>query len=565
MEQAIFTDIIIIFSVSLVVVYLFNKLKVPAIVGFLFSGILIGPSIAGLISDHHQIEILGEIGVILLLFSIGVEFSVSKLIELRKTILLGGGTQVIATIGITILLMVLLGQQLSNAVFFGFLVALSSTAIVLNMLSSSGAINTKYGQMALGVLIFQDIIIVVMMLLTPMIAGEGGDIGPQLLNLFLKIGGLLVIVFIAGRWVFPFIMLQVARTRIRELFLLSILTIVSLIVLLTHVAGISLALGAFIAGLIVSESDYNHHALASVVPFKDIFSSIFFVSIGMMLDVTFLIDNILTVSIVILVLLAIKFITGSLAALVMKHNLATIITTGFTIIQIGEFSFVLSTVGMQYNLIDGELYQLFLSSAVITMAMTPFLLMLGPKIASKVSHYRNRRLPTDLDSQISDNLSNHLVIIGFGLNGRNVAMAARRAEIPYIIIEMNPDTVRKEKAKGEPIFYGDAQQEEVLNHAKLSKASIAVVAIADSSAIRNIARTIKHVNEKIYLIVRTRFVTEVQELLKIGSDDVIPEEYETALVIFRKVLEQLNMPEAKIHDFVNEIRDNSYEAFRIDK
>lgn len=564
MEQAIFVDIIIIFSVSLVVVYLFNRLKVPAIVGFLFSGILIGPSIAGLISDPHQIEILGEIGVILLLFSIGVEFSISKLIELRKTIILGGGTQVITTIAITIGLMLLLEQQIENAVFFGFLVALSSTAIVLNLLSSSGAINTKYGQMSLGILIFQDIIIVVMMLLTPMIAGQGGDLSTELLNLFLKISGLLIIVFIAGKWLFPYIMIQVARTRIRELFLLSILTIVSLIVLLTHMAGISLALGAFIAGLIVSESDYNHHALASVIPFKDIFSSLFFVSVGMMLDVTFLFSNFFMVLIVIIVLMSVKFITGSLAALVLRHKLATIITTGFTVIQIGEFSFILSTVGMQYGLIDGNLYQIFLSAAVITMTLTPFLIMLGPKVATKISNYKNRSIPVDLDPDVIDTLNNHLVIIGFGLNGRNLALAARQAKIPYIIIEMNPDTVRAEKAKGEPIFYGDAQSEEVLQHAKINKASIAVVAIFDSSAIRNIARTIKHLNEKIYLIVRTRFVSDVNELYKIGSDEVIPEEYETAIVIFKKVLDKLGIDDDNIQDFVTEIRNNCYQVFRKD-
>ena len=284
MTEKLFADVIMIFALSVAVVYICNRIKIPSIIGFLLTGIIAGPHALKLISSVHEVDVFAEIGVVLILFTIGIEFSASRLLRLKKNILLGGSVQVILTIVVIFFISNFSGLETNEAVFLGFLTALSSTAIVLKILQSSGAIDTPQGQIALSILIFQDIIIVPMMLATPLMAGEGGDIAGELFNLALKIIILSAFVVIAGKWLTPFIMLQIARTRIRELFLLSVLTLCSLVVWFTHEAGLSVALGAFIAGLIISETEYNHQALGNIIPFKEVFASFFFVSVGMLLD-----------------------------------------------------------------------------------------------------------------------------------------------------------------------------------------------------------------------------------------------------------------------------------------
>lgn len=287
MEIEILNDILIIFAIAIAVLFISNRLHIPTIVGFLLTGVVAGPYGLSLIKGLHEVEILAEIGVLFLLFTIGIEFSLKHLIQIRKSVLLGGSLQVVLTILVTYFIAKELGRSTETAVFWGFFVALSSTAIVLKVFQERGEIDSPHGRTALSILIFQGIIIVPMMLFTPILAGKAENVTFSILFLLLKVVGIILLVWICSKWVVPYIMTQIAKTRLRELFIMSIFVLGFGVDWLTANLGLWLALGAFLAGLIISESEYSHHVLANVIPFKDVFTSFFFVSIGMLLNVLY--------------------------------------------------------------------------------------------------------------------------------------------------------------------------------------------------------------------------------------------------------------------------------------
>lgn len=564
-EIPLLNDIVIIFGLSILVIFVFNKIKIPPIVGFLLTGIIAGPYGLGLVKAKSEVEILAEIGVILILFAIGLEFSIGKLMRIRRNILLGGSAQVLLTIAAFFMISFFRGSAGNEAIFIGFLTALSSTAIILKLFQSKALMDSPQGKIGLSILIFQDIIILPMFLLTPILAGQSGDITTAILILIGKVVGIIVFLYVSIKYIMPGLIYNVAKTRIKEMFILSILVICLFIVWLSALAGISLALGAFLAGLIISETDYSTEAISFVEPFRDVFSSFFFVSIGMLLNINFFIENITFVLSVTGLIILIKFFTASGASLILGYPIRISIIVGLSLAQIGEFSFVLSKFGLDVGLIDENFYQRFLAVAVLSMSVTPFIFELAPKLAEKLSRTKllkklDKKDTMDVPEEFQS--MNHLVIIGYGLNGSNLAKVSKASGIEYVIIEMNPETVKHEKAKGEPIFYGDATKEGVLHHAGVDKARVCVIAISDPVAIRKIAETVKHENPEIYLIVRTRYVQEVDALYKLGADEVIPEEFETSVEIFTRVLNRYLVPREQISKFISEIRSDGYKIFR---
>ena len=384
MEIPLLTDIVIIFGLAVAVLLLFQLLRLPAVVGLLLTGILAGPYGFGLIKAIHEVEVLAEIGVILLLFTIGIEFSFKKLIEIKKQVVIGGAVQV----GLTILTVFFIARQLGlsspEAVFYGFLVSLSSTAIVLRMIQERAEVDTPHGRAGLGILLFQDVIIVPMILITPMLAGgQPGEIDSDIFIIAAKGIAIISLVPVAAKWLMPWLLHQVARTRSKELFLLSIVAICLAIAWITSNAGLSLALGAFIAGLIISESEYSHQALGNILPFRNVFTSFFFVSIGMLLDTGFLINNPVSILIVSAGVLILKALIACSAAILLGLPLRSGILAGLSICQVGEFSFILSRTGLEHGLFADH-YQLFLAVAVLTMAATPFIISLAPRFADLI-------------------------------------------------------------------------------------------------------------------------------------------------------------------------------------
>ena len=566
MEIPILKDIIIIFALSIAVIFVFSRIHLPSIVGFLLTGVLVGPYGLKLIGAVHEVEILAEIGVVLLLFTIGIEFSLKNLSRARKAIFAGGSLQVVITGLVGFVIAWRAGYSIASAVFFGFLLALSSTAIVLKLLQDRAEIVSPHGRTSLSVLIYQDIIIVPMILVTPLLAGGKGNLGVEMLSLAAKLV-VVVLLLIAGyKWVVPFVLHQAAHTRSRELFILTVMVLCFGVAWVTHSLGLSLALGAFMAGLIISESPYSHHAIGYILPFKDLFTSLFFVSIGMLLNVIFLFDNLLLVLLVALAVLFVKAVIAGFVAFVLGPPLRTTVLVALALCQIGEFSFILSKYGLEYNLISGNVYQLFLCVAVLTMVATPFIIGFSPKLADVVVRMPfPQRLISGVYSvqevEATEN-KNHLVVVGFGLTGRNVVRAARAAQIPYVIVELNPQTVRQEQEEGEPIFYGDATREAVLLHAGIRTATVLVVAIPDPAGTERVVELASRLNPGVHIIVRTRYLQEMQRLYELGADDVIPEEFETSVEIFTRVLIHYMLPRDEIEKMVTEIRAEGYQMFR---
>ncbi len=566
MEIPLLYDIVIIFGLAIIVLFICHRFHIPVILGFLVTGILVGPYGLALVKEIHEVEILAEIGIVLLLFTIGIEFSFKKLFQIKKTVLIGGPLQIILTFVVTFFISRYFELSLTRSIFMGFLVALSSTAIVLKLIQGKSEMDSPHGRATLGILIFQDIIVVPMILITPILAGASATLNESLLIVLTKGIGIILLVIISAKWIVPKLLYQIIRTRDNELFILSLVVVCFSIAWLTSKAGLSLALGAFLAGLIISESDYSHHALGNILPFKDIFTTFFFVSIGMMLDVHFLFQQILPISLLALILIIVKAIIAGSVTLILGFSLRTAILVGCALAQIGEFSFILAGVGHEHGFLAGSIYQRFLAVTILTMALTPFIIALAPRLANLMLQIPlPKRIISDLSSDNSDiqeRKNDHLIIIGYGVNGRNVAHAARATNIPYTIIEMNSDTVRNERKMGEPIFYGDATHKNILIKVNIKNARVAVVAINDATATRRVTELIRQLNPAIDLLVRTRYIKEIEPLKKLGADEVIPEEFETSVEIFARVLTKYLIPRGKIEKIIADVRANNYNAFR---
>jgi CPA2 family monovalent cation:H+ antiporter-2 len=566
MEIALLKDILTIFGISLGGLYACHRLRVPTTVGFLFTGLLAGPHGLGLVKVQDAIEILAEVGVVLLLFTIGLEFSLRSFLQIRKLVLVGGSSQVFLTFLATVGIARAFDLPPAEAVFLGFLLSLSSTAIVMKILQEKAEVETPHGSATLGILIFQDIIVVPMMLFTPLLAGTEENLTRAFLIFIGEGVGIVLFVYAGVRWVVPWILYKVTQTRIRELFLLSVITICLVIAWITHAVGLSLALGAFLAGLIISESEYSHQAIGNILPFRDVFASFFFVSVGMLLDIRFVIQNAAPIALIALCILSLKSLIAGFSTAIAGLPFRTLVLVGMALSQVGEFSFILSKAGVEYGLLQEGMYQMFLAVSVLSMAATPFIMGAAPLTADlllklpipprlKRGSYLWRGTP-----QVHE--TDHVIIIGFGVNGRNLARASKAAGIPYLVIEMNPEVVRDERSKGEPVFYGDATQEAVLQHAGIREARAVVAVINDPAATRRVTVLARRLNPKVHLIVRTRFLREMEPLYALGANEVIPEEYETSVEIFARLLRKYLLPREEIEKFISEIRSEGYEMFR---
>jgi CPA2 family monovalent cation:H+ antiporter-2 len=566
MEYEFLRSLEVILIASALVVFLLYKFKIPSLVGFIIAGVVIGPYGLKIVKGTHAIEMLAEIGVILLLFTIGIEFSMAKLLRIKKAVIGGGGAQVLLTIALSTVVTYVAIQDVNRSIFFGFLYALSSTAIVMKLLAEKGQTDSPHGHVMVGMLIFQDLCIVPFMLLIPVLAG--GTI--NIVDIVLRMGKavlIIIVVLLSARWIIPGILHQVVHTRSRELFIITIILLCLGIALLTSRFGLSLALGAFLAGLIVSESEYAHQATSDILPFKDSFIGLFFVSIGMLMSIEYIYANILTIAMVVSVIFSIKLITGIASSLIIGSSFRSSLNAGLGLAQIGEFSFVLAVAGKASGLITEDLYQIFLSASVITMILTPFIFNAAPSvsewIAGRPIFKKLERARKILEGEgIPRKRHDHVIVIGFGLNGRNLAKVLREAEIPYMVLEINSQTVKEMRKKGEPIYYGDGTSKEILHKMSFEKARLLVIAISDPVSTRRIVSIAKQENPNIYIIVRTRYLIEVDDLKQLGADEVIPEEFETSIEIFARVLHRYSFPRNVILDMVERIRSNSYNPLR---
>jgi monovalent cation:H+ antiporter-2, CPA2 family len=567
MQLPILIDLVAILGLSLPVLWLCHRLSVPTIVGFLLTGVFLGPSALRFITNLHEINTLAEIGVVLLLFTIGIEFSLRNLLRNKRNVILGGLIQVGLTICVTAAISWSFGVPWRAALFVGMLASLSSTALVLKMLQERAQIDTAHGGMSIGILIFQDIAVVPMMVFTPFIAGGDTVTTGSVGLMMLKVIGVMIIVIAAARWLIPYGLLLVARTRDNELFLLSVVFLALATAWLTAEAGLSLALGAFLAGLIISESEYSHRAMDSIVGFRDVFTSFFFVSIGLLVDLHMGLYEFTIVVGIALTVILVKLTAATIAGIVLRLPFKTAVLSGIALCQLGEFSFILSRLGVETELLTEHSYRLFLTISVLTMLVSPFLIMAAQPIVRMVACLpmpRRIRAGGGVHPEATpvSGFTDHLIVVGFGLTGRNVVLAAIEALVPYEIIELNPDTVHNEREQGEVIHYGDASQPSVLRHAGVERARVLVVTVPDAAAVRRVVEVARSLNPELHIIARTRFVREIEPLFGLGANEVIPEEYETSVEIFTRVMHRYQVPTDAIARFVDVVRARGYNLLR---
>jgi CPA2 family monovalent cation:H+ antiporter-2 len=571
----IFTDLAFIFLISIVILIICHRFKVPSIIGFLLAGVIAGPAGFGLVHNTANIEFLAEIGVILLLFVIGMEMSIDKLMKSKRMLFVGGGVQVLSTIAIVSALVFLFGYNWQLALFAGFLVSFSSTAVDLKILQERKEIDTPHGHSALSIHIFQDLALIPMMLVTPYLIGDSTSSAASAIGALLVGIIIIVIVYFTSRNVVPTLLYKAARIKDQELFVYIVLATCMLIAYLSELIGLSLALGAFLAGLIVAESEYSTHALYNILPFKDIFMSFFFVSTGMMFSIAVMFEHIYVpaigpvvgfIFIIALVIGAvlIKLFTGMLGALLGGGSAQVVIKAGFHLSFMSEFTLILATIGYSASLLTNAMYQVVLAVTIISMAIGPFLINFSDAIAPGLGRRLSKSLRVkynDADMKCDD-IKDHIIIAGYGLCGRNVAHSANLAHIPYRIVELNPDTVQKERAKGVPILYGDAGQAEVLVHAGIMAARVCVIVIDNLFATQQAVRMARELNPAVHIMARTRFLGEVPNLIENGAHEVISEELETSVEMFSRILHTYLTPRDEIQKITSEIRSGNYDMYR---
>lgn len=566
MEPGVLKDIVIIFALSTFVNFIFTRIRIPAIIGYLLTGVIAGPHLLGLISSPENVETMAEIGVILLMFTIGLEFSLNHLLNIRKLVFLGGFMQLLLTAGVTMLMARVFHYEWAEALFVGFLTALSSTAVVLKLLQERSELTTHYGKTIVGILIFQDIILIPLLLFTPMLGGATADVGHDLLILMLKTTGIMVFIWVGTKWLMPKVLHLIAMTRSHELFLMSLLLICLAVAMLTHELGMSLAFGAFLAGLMISDTEYSHSAFGNLIPFKDVFTSFFFVSIGMLLDLGFVADNPwLVIGAVVLVVVIKAFVAG-LTAFSLGHTFFGTVLVGLSLAQVGEFSFILAGLGLMHDIITPQHYQLFLAVAVTSMALSPLMIQvskplanlilrlpLPPKIVNGLFPLRQVEIPE---------ISKHTVLIGKDSRAINLSSMIRSMGLPFTSIVFDTDLARREMEKGNLTVFGDATFEPVLRQAFVHTAELVVVSVGNLITALSIVEHIRTLNKHAHVIVRTRHVTDIEELYRLGANQVIPEEFETAIDFFERILGKYLIPRMDIERAIARTREDNYGTFR---
>ncbi|MBK7747776.1 MAG: cation:proton antiporter [Candidatus Obscuribacter sp.] len=544
---ALLQDLLVVFGMGVALVMLLHRFNLPSVLGFLLTGVIAGPFGLKLVEDVHAIEVLAEIGLVLLLFEAGIEFSVKTFIKLKRFLLIAGTLQLLLTIGAATLVAQYGGLALKQSIFMGMLASLSSTALVIRLLDYRGDIDAIHGRAAMAILIFQDLCIVPLVLITPYLAGTGGSI----VDVLLLTGKALLFVAVAGtlaRFAIPWLLGQVARLKKREAFVLSIMLLCLGTAVATSHFGLSMALGAFIAGLVISDSKYSHQALSEVLPIREVLNCLVFVSIGMLFDIRILLQNPGLILCLVAVVMLIKVATGFAATMASGHTWRVALLTSVAIAQASEFSFVISKLGLSTGLIDHRLNQLFLATAILTMFLTPALISGGSMLEQLLA----KLLPESwsrgkLEHDQSDKLTDHTVVIGYSGPGKSITSALKEHGLPFVIIDYDPATVKEEIKKGTPILFGDASRPEVLQHAGIARARVIVITASDPEVSVATTELARRLNPSVTVLTRARRAAMGQDLKVRGANVVVADDFAAGLALTEQTLtacavsdEQLN-------------------------
>jgi monovalent cation:H+ antiporter-2, CPA2 family len=563
-------ELAVIAALAVAVTVILSRVKLPTVAGLLLAGALAGPHGLGLVHSIHDIEMLAEIGVVLLLFTIGLEFSLARLKHIFRQVAVGGVLQVGVTVAAIAGIAIALGEQPSRAIFYGFVFSMSSTAIVLRALTERRELEAPHGRFIVGTLIFQDLCVVPMVLVVPLLA-KPSSAGGAALDTALALGkaaGVVVLTVGLARFVVPRLLKYVDAARSRETFLLAILGLCIGTAWVTSLAGLSLALGAFLGGMVVADTEYGHRAMGDVLPLKDTFVSVFFVSLGMLFDPRAVSSQPGWVFALLAGFLLIKGFLATLAAMAMRFPTRVAWLAGVGLAQFGEFGFVLARLGESSGVVDAEATRTLLAAGIISMFLTPLLVRAAPhvrageKLLAPLARLIGARGIEEVDAEGHAAPRGHVVIVGFGVAGRLAARSLKACGIDFVALELNAESVRAGKAQGLAIYYGDATSPEALGHAHLETARAMVLLMNDPAAAQRVVDTAKRVAPNVPILMRSHYLGERGALLKLGANDVVAEEVEGAIEIISRLLRWADVPRNVIDDRIREARVETQDTER---
>jgi len=553
-------DVLVVLVAALAGGMVAGRLRQPVLLGYLIGGVIVGPYGLELVDDVDLVDNLAVIGVVALMFALGVEFSLGQLRRVGGVAAVGGGIQILLTGAIGFGLAQAFGWTSKEGLFFGAAIALSSTMIVLKVLSERGELSSVHGRIALGLLLFQDISVVPLMVVLTTVSDGGGAWAAELGIAVAKAAGFLVAAYLLGTRIIPWLLTRVAALRSRELFLLTIVAIVIGAAYATSRADLSVALGAFLAGLIVSESDYAHEALAEVIPLRDIFAILFFVSIGMLTQPSFVVDHVALLAVVISVIIAAKFIICGGLTWAFGYSAKTTLLVGAAMFQIGEFSFVLARVGVDRHVVSDTVYQVVLASAIITMLLTPLALLGASQgyfrlLAPRFTRLALRRSDPGIEGARALEISNHVVICGHGRVGRELSRVLERRNLCFVVIDLDPHVIAHVRDRGCPAIYGDCAHKEVLALAQLPRARVLVITVPDPIAIERATAHARQINPRLDIVVRLHGESDISLLRDIGATELVQPEFEAGMEVVRHTLARYGLTGPEIQFIIAKMRE----------
>ncbi|WP_084709401.1 cation:proton antiporter domain-containing protein [Rubrobacter aplysinae] len=534
-----------------------QRLGLPLILGYIVAGVVVGPNTGGpTIGDVHEIELLAEIGVALLLFTIGLNFPLRELLPVKRIAIFGTIIQMSLTIAFGYGLAQVLGLGWEESVWFGALLSLSSTAVVLKTLTEQGVINTLASRVIVGMLIIQDLAVVPLIIILPELGNVSGglaELGISAVEAALFIGGMALF----GTRIFPWLMHRIAGWNSRELFLISIVAIGLGVGYGTYLFGLSFAFGAFVAGMVLSQSDYSHQALADIAPLRDVFAMLFFVSVGLLIDPAFLLDNLLTVGLVVLAVLVFKGLIFAGVARGFGYGNIAPFAVGFGLFQVGEFSFVLAREGVNSGAVSSQTYSIVLTTAVVTMSLTPFATRLAPRVYG----LWRRRYPQETMRTFNlpdTGLREHVIVAGFGRVGSFVSGMLDRLDQRFVIVESSPRRAEEAREAGFPVVFGDASAEPVLEAADIADARLVVLTVPDALDARMVVERVRGFSPDVHIVARSSSAEQLQDFGKLGIYEAVQPEFEAALELGRQALVHLDIEAGEIQRFSDQVRGELY-------
>jgi monovalent cation:H+ antiporter-2, CPA2 family len=535
-------ELVLTYAIALVFILVLSHFRIPPIVSFIVAGAVAGPAGIAIVRTQDDVEMLAEMGIVLLLFTVGLEFSLTEIRRIWRKVLIGGTLQITATAAAILVLVMLFSDSTSVwrlGIFAGFFVALSSTAIVLKELGSLNQLDSPHGRLVVGVMLFQDLCIVGLLLFVPILSGRTAlSVVPEVL---VKAAAAIGVVAIVSRFVLPVLFRLVARSGRREAFPLAVLLASIGTAWASSLLGISMALGAFLGGLVLAESEYSHQAYAEIRPLRDILAGLFFISLGMLVDPSILLAQFPVIVGIAALLVFVKATVATGAFLVAATTMRVAATAGIGLAQVGEFSFILGRSGLDVGLISPSQWQLLLAASIATMVVTPALLGVAPSVGSWMA---TKVKPAHSDEETPDpaQLADHVVILGFGMGGQLLGRALRQLATPYVILDLNGATVRHARKQGESIFFGDATNEDALRAAGVDRAKAVVGVLSDPYAAARALTAIRTINESVPIILRMRYKSEADALMSQGATVAVAEEMEASLEVLAQTIAKLDVP-----------------------